>query len=120
MYMPGSYLPLLIVLIVGGGLAAIILLLSQIFGPKKKDRIKLSTYECGLDPIGDARGRINVKYYLIAILFIIFDLDGISIIPWALLVRELGWLGFIEIIIFVSLMIFGLVYAVRKGAFKWE
>lgn len=118
--MPGSYLPLLVVLAIGGGLALLILLLSQIFGPKKKDRIKLAPYECGLDPIGDARGRIHVKYYLIAILFIIFDLDGISIIPWALLVRELGWLGLIEIALFVSLMIFGLFYAVKKGAFKWE
>jgi NADH-quinone oxidoreductase subunit A len=118
--MPGSYLPLLIALAVGGGLGLIILLLSQIFGPHKKDRIKLAPYECGLDPIGDARGRIHVKYFLIAILFIIFDLDGISIVPWALLVRELGWLGLIEIVIFVFLMIFGLLYAVKKGAFKWE
>jgi NADH-quinone oxidoreductase subunit A len=118
--MPGSYLPLLIVIAVGGGLSLIILLLSHMFGPRKKERIKLAPYECGLDPLGDARGRIHIKYFIIAILFIIFDLDGISIIPWALLVRELGWLGLMEIGIFVSLMIFGLVYAVKKGAFKWE
>ncbi len=119
--MPESYLPILIALGVGGGLAVIIMALSQIIGPRKKtDPVKLVPYECGLDQLGNPRSRIHVKFYLVAILFIIFDIDGLSIIPWAMVVRELGWFGIIEIGIFVLFMLFALVYAWRKGAFKWE
>ena len=118
--MPESYLPMLIVIGVGLGLAVVIIALSYIIGPRKKDHIKLIPYECGLDPLGETRGRINIKFFVVAILFIIFDIDTLSILPWALLVRELGWFGFIEITVFVFFMIFALVYAWRKGAFKWE
>jgi len=118
--MPAFLVPLILAIMVGGGLAVIIIALSHIIGPKKKDDVKLMPYECGLDPIGDAHGRIHVKYFVVAIIFIIFDIDGLSLIPWAVIVRELGWFGLVEVAIFIAFMVFALVYAVRKGAFKWE
>ncbi|MBN2135696.1 MAG: NADH-quinone oxidoreductase subunit A [Acidobacteria bacterium] len=118
--MPVSFLPLLLAIVVGGGLAVVIIGISHVIGPSKKDNIKFIPYECGHDPLGYARGKINIKFFVIAIIFIIFDIDGLSIVPWALIVRELGWFGIIEIGIFVLFMVFALVYAIRKGAFKWE
>jgi NADH-quinone oxidoreductase subunit A len=94
--------------------------LSQALGPKKYDRVKYSVYECGVEPFTTASVRISVKFYLIAILFILFDLESAFLYPWAVHFRQLGWFGFIEMGIFLLILLAGLVYAWKKGALEWQ
>jgi NADH-quinone oxidoreductase subunit A len=94
--------------------------LSQALGPKRYDRIKYSVYECGVDPLTSASVRVSVKFYLIAILFILFDLETAFLYPWAVLFRSLGLFGFIEMAVFVGILLVGLVYAWKKGALEWQ
>jgi NADH-quinone oxidoreductase subunit A len=94
--------------------------LSQALGPKKYERIKYSVYECGVDPITSATVRISVKFYLVALLFILFDLEAAFLFPWAVVFRDLGLFGFIEMAIFVGILLVGLLYAWKKGALEWQ
>ena len=94
--------------------------LSQALGPKLYDRVKFDVYECGVDPLTSATVRVSVKFYLVAILFILFDLETTFLYPWAVLFRSLGLIGFIEMAIFVGILLVGLVYAWKKGALEWQ
>ena len=94
--------------------------LSQALGPKRYDPVKYSVYECGVDPITPAAVRVSVKFYLVALLFILFDLESAFIYPWAVIFRELGLFGFIEMAIFIGILLAGLVYAWKKGALEWQ
>jgi NADH-quinone oxidoreductase subunit A len=102
------------------GLAAVIIIVSAIFGPKRYKEEKFGPYECGVDPIGSARERFSVHFYLVAILFILFDIEMVFLIPWAVLYRKLGIFGLVEAGIFLAVLGFGLAYVWRKKALKWD
>ena len=114
------YFPVLVLLVIALAMAVGFVLLSQALGPKRYDRIKYSVYECGVDPLTPASVRVSVKFYLIAILFILFDLETTFLYPWAVLFRSLGLFGFIEMAVFVGILLVGLVYAWKKGALEWQ
>jgi len=118
--MLSEYLPLFVAIAITSLLAILILILSTIIGRKKLTKTKLMPYECGMDPIGTARGRFSVKFFIIAILFIIFDIEIIFLYPWAVIFRELKLFGFVEMAIFILVLFLGLIYVWRKGALEWE
>jgi len=93
---------------------------SEWFGPKNPNSVKLSTYESGMEPIRTARERVSVKYYMVAMLFIIFDIEVVFLYPWAVNFRELGMFGLVEMFLFIALLMTGFIYVWRKGALKWE
>ena len=118
--MLSQYLPILFLFLFVAGFAISTILLSKMVGPRKPSREKLSTYECGEEPIGDARKRFNIRFYIIAMLFIIFDIELVFLYPWAVLFRKLNLFGFVEMLIFVIILFLGYVYAWKKGALEWE
>lgn len=118
--MPQSYLPLLILAVIAVLLASIMVGLARVLGPKTPTAVKETPFECGSPVIGSARDRFSVKYYVTAILFLVFDIESVFIYPWAVLFRKLGWYGFVEMLVFVAFILVGLVYVFRKGALEWE
>lgn len=114
------YFSVLLLLIIAVGMAVMFVFMSQALGPKKYDRVKYSVYECGVDPFTSAAVRVSVKFYLIALLFLLFDLETAFLYPWAVLFRKLGLFGFIEMVVFVGILLVGLVYAWKKGALEWQ
>ena len=115
-----QYLPILIFLGIAVALAAIILLASMVIAPQQPDREKLSAYECGFEPFQDSRGKFDVRFYLVAILFIIFDLEIAFLFPWAVSLREIGATGFWAMMIFLGILVVGFAYEWKKGALDWE
>ncbi|ATD67221.1 MULTISPECIES: NADH-quinone oxidoreductase subunit A [Luteimonas] len=118
--MLAEYLPTLLFLIVATGIGIALLIIGNLLGPKRPSPEKLSPYECGFEAFEDARMQFDVRYYLIAIQFIVFDLEIIFIVPWATVFRELGVLGLIEMGIFAGMLLLGFVYVWKKGALEWE
>ena len=118
--MLAEYLPTLLFLIVASGIGIALLVVGNILGPKTPGEEKLSPYESGFAPFEDARMRFDVRYYLIAIQFIIFDLEIIFIVPWATVFRDLGIIGLVEMGIFASMLLLGFIYVWKKGALEWE
>jgi NADH-quinone oxidoreductase subunit A len=116
----GEYLPVLLFLFVSTGLGIALLVLGWLLGPKRPDAEKLSPYECGFEAFEDARMQFDVRYYLIAIQFIIFDLEIAFVFPWAVNFRNLGIIGLTEMGIFIGLLVLGFVYVWKKGALEWE
>jgi NADH-quinone oxidoreductase subunit A len=115
-----EYLPILIFLGIAIGLAAIIIVASLVVAPQRPDSEKLSPYECGFEPFEDSRGRFDVRFYLVAILFIIFDLEVAFLFPWAVSLSNIGLFGFWSMIVFLAVLTVGFVYEWRKGALEWE
>jgi NADH-quinone oxidoreductase subunit A len=115
-----NYLPILIFMIVGGALGMLVPLVGYLLGPKRPDAQKLSPYECGFTEFGDSRIPFDVRYYLVAILFIIFDLETAFLVPWSVAFRELGWFGLAAMGIFLGILIIGFIYEWKKGALEWE
>jgi NADH-quinone oxidoreductase subunit A len=115
-----QYVPILMFLGIAVGLAAIIVIASFIAARQRPDSEKLSAYECGFDPFGDARGRFDVRFYLVAILFIIFDLEVAFLFPWAISLGQIGLFGFWSMVVFLSVLTVGFVYEWKKGALEWE
>lgn len=115
-----QYLPLVVMLAVSGGFAALMLFLAAVLGPKKLSAIKAAPFECGSDPVGNARQRFAVKFYVVAILFIVFDLETVFLYPWAVQFKALGWFGFAEMALFAATLTVGLIYVWKKGALDWE
>jgi NADH-quinone oxidoreductase subunit A len=113
------YLPLLLHFVVAGALAGAIVLLSSIFGYRRPSRAKSSPYECGMVPVGDARGRFSVKFYLVAMLFIIFDVEAVFLYPWAVILRDLKMFGFWEMLVYIGIVLVGFVYVWKKGVLDW-
>ena len=118
--MLAEYLPTLLFLIVATGIGIALLVIGNLLGPKRPSLEKLSAYECGFEAFEDARMQFDVRYYLIAIQFIVFDLEIIFIVPWATVFRELGVLGLVEMAIFAGMLLIGFVYVWKKGALEWE
>ncbi|MDH3241017.1 MAG: NADH-quinone oxidoreductase subunit A [Alphaproteobacteria bacterium] len=115
-----EYLPILIFLGIAVGLALVIIVASMIVAWQKPDPDKLSAYECGFDPFEDARGQFDVRFYLVAILFIIFDLEVAFLFPWAVALGDIGLLGFWSMVVFLGVLTVGFVYEWKKGALEWE
>ncbi|MEK0081666.1 NADH-quinone oxidoreductase subunit A [Geminicoccaceae bacterium SYSU G07066] len=115
-----EYMPILIFLAIAIGLAVIIIGASLFVAPQHPEREKLSAYECGFEPFGDARGRFDVRFYLVAILFIIFDLEVAFLFPWAVSLGNIGLFGFWSMIVFLAVLTVGFIYEWRKGALEWE
>ncbi|MFQ5696504.1 MAG: NADH-quinone oxidoreductase subunit A [Terriglobia bacterium] len=115
-----SYTPILIHLLIVAGLAAGMILVSWLVGERKPNRAKLSAYECGIQPTGDARGPFSVKFYLVAMLFILFDVEAVFLFPWAVVFRELKMFGFLEMLIYILVLAAGYLYLWKKGALDWS
>ena len=115
-----QYLPILIFIGIAVGLASIIVLASLIIARQKPDSEKLSAYECGFEPFEDARIKFDVRFYLVAILFIIFDLEVAFLFPWAVSLGDIGVFGFWSMVVFLGILTIGFVYEWRKGALEWE
>jgi NADH:ubiquinone oxidoreductase subunit 3 (subunit A) len=115
-----EYLSILIYFIIASLLALLILGLSFVFATRKADPEKISAYECGFDPFDDARSRFDVQFYLVAILFIIFDLEVTFLFPWALTLSKVGFFGFWSMMVFLLILTVGFVYEWRKGALDWS
>ena len=121
-----DYVPILLMFIVAAGFAVGNVLLSQLVGQRKRTKTKLMPYECGKDPVGSARERFSVKFYLIAMIFILFDIEVIFLVPWAAVFRTLAAQSaamrqfvYLEMMIFIGLLLVGYIYVVKKGAFDW-
>ena len=115
-----DYLPIAILLGVSTGLANAMVVLGQILGPRRATPEKLMPYESGMTPIGTAVRRMPVRYYLIAVLFVLFDIEVIFLLPYAVVLRKLGLFGLIEMLVFVMILLIGYVYVWKKGALEWE
>jgi len=115
-----NYLPILLFLIIGGLLGVIALTLGYLLSPKRPNPDKNSAYECGFPAFDDARMPFDVRFYLVAILFIIFDLETAFLVPWAIVFRKLGWFGVISMGVFLGLLVVGFIYEWKKGALEWE
>ena len=115
-----GYEAILLVIALGGTVAVLFVFLSRFLGPRNATVEKGTTYECGVPPVGNARERFPVRFYLVAMLFILFDIEAVFLYPWARLFDTLGIIGFVEIVFFILVLMIGLVYAWRKGALEWE
>jgi len=115
-----EYLPTLLFLFVATGIGIALIVIGNVLGPNRPTAEKLSPYECGFAAFEDSRMQFDIRYYLIAIQFIVFDLEIIFIIPWATVFRQLGVLGLIEMGIFVGMLLLGFIYVWKKGALEWE
>ena len=115
-----EYLPILVFLIIASGLSVVMILASLVVGKRNPDKNKLSAYECGFDAFDDARGRFDVRFYLVAILFIIFDLEIAFLFPWAITLGDIGLYGFISMMVFLGVLTIGFIYEWNKGALDWE
>ena len=119
-YYFARYIPLLIQLIVAVGLAAVMVTLSHLLGKHKWTRAKDTAYECGITPVGDAQQRFSVKFYMVAMLFILFDVEAVFLYPWAVIARELKMFGFWEMLTYIGLVLVGFFYIWKKGVIEWN
>ena len=115
-----QYLPVLLFILVGLAIGVAPQVIRFILGPNRPDPAKNSPYECGFEAFEDARMKFDVRYYLIAILFILFDLEIAFLFPWAVALKEIGWLGFVDMMIFLAILVLGFAYMWIKGALDWE
>jgi len=115
-----QYLPVGLMFIVALGFVATTILGTHLLGPNRKTKIKLDAFECGIEAKGNARLPFNIKYFLVAILFVLFDVEVIFMYPWAVNFKELAIPGFIEMILFIGFLLVGFFYLLKKGALKWE
>jgi NADH-quinone oxidoreductase subunit A len=113
------YLPLLIHVLAAATVGGAIITLSWLLGKRKPTRAKMSPYECGMEPIGDARERFSVKFYLVGMLFILFDVEAIFMYPWAVILKDLKMFGFWEMIVYIGIVLVGLFYVWKKGVLDW-
>jgi NADH-quinone oxidoreductase subunit A len=114
-----EYVPVVIMLLLAAATAAGMLVATSVIGPKKKFADKMEPFECGESPIVSPKQRFSVKFYLVALFFVIFDIEAVFVYPWAVLFRDLGLFGFIEMMIFITILSIGLLYVWRRGALEW-
>ena len=117
--MPSDYIPIAIFVAVATGFAVFTLVFAGLVSPRKYNQVKLEPYECGIEPITGARDRYSIRYYLVAMLFVIFDVETVFMYPWAVILDELAWFGLIEILVFLFILVVGYFYAWREGALEW-
>lgn len=114
------YLPILFYTFIGLAFGVVTLLFGALIRPNRPNETKLSAYECGNPPFMDSRQRVFVRYYMVAVLFVLFDLEAVFLYPWAVVYRKIGIFGLIEMIIFILILLVGYAYAWRKGALEWD
>ena len=117
--MPQNYVPIFIFVAVIGILLPVTLLAAKLVRPENPHKTKLMPYECGIDPVDNARGRYTVRFYIVAILFVVFDVETIFLFPWAVQFKQLGWFGFVEMMTFLAILVVGYVWIWKKGALEW-
>ncbi len=115
-----GWLSILLMIALGAGFAVISVILSSVVGPRKPTPEKMAPYECGMPPVGDARERQSVKFYLVAMIFLLFDIEVAFLYPWAMAIRDLRWVGFVQIIVFFLVLLAGYAYIWKKGALNWD
>ncbi len=115
-----NYLPILIFIFIAAGLSVVMILGSLLFGKQNPDSDKLSAYECGFDAFTDSRNKFDVRFYLVTLLFIIFDLEIAFLFPWAISLGEIGVFGFWSMVVFLTILTVGFIYEWKKGALDWE
>ncbi len=118
--MPGEYLPIVVLVVLAVVLAFVVVLIGHMFGPRRPTTRKGAPYESGMRPYGPGQRRVPVHFYLVAVLFILFDIEIVFLLPWAIVLRQLGLFGLIEMAVFIMVLLVGFVYAWKKGAFEWE
>ena len=118
--MLAEYFPVLLFIFVAVAVGVVPMVLGKLLGPSRPDAEKLSPYECGFEAFEDARMKFDVRYYLVAILFIIFDLEIAFLFPWAVVLNEIGLFGFLSMMVFLAILVVGFVYEWMKGALEWE
>jgi NADH-quinone oxidoreductase subunit A len=114
------YLPLLIHILVVSAIAGGMVTMSWFVGQHKRNRVKMSPYECGMTPVGDVRGRFSVKFYMVAMLFILFDVEAVFLYPWAIRLKHLGMFGFWEMLVYIGIVLAGFFYIWKKGVLDWN
>jgi NADH-quinone oxidoreductase subunit A len=114
-----GWLSILIMIALGAGFALVSVVLSNVLGPSRPSAEKSAPYECGMPAVGDARDRQSVKFYLVAMIFLLFDIEVAFLYPWAMALRDLGWAGFLQVVLFMALLLAGYVYVWRKGVLDW-
>ena len=119
-HLPSDFFPIILQFIVAAGFVVTTMVATHLLGPKRKSKIKLDTFECGIESQGNARAPFSIKYFLVAILFVLFDVEVIFMYPWAVNFKSLGINGIIEMFIFMVLLLTGFFYIIKKGALKWE
>jgi NADH-quinone oxidoreductase subunit A len=117
--MPRGYIPILIFLVVAIAFPVVTILVAKLIRPSAPSSTKLEAYECGIKAASDSRGRYTVRFYIIAILFVIFDVETIFLFPWAVRYRNLGWFGVWEVAVFLAILVVGYIWAYKKGALEW-
>jgi NADH-quinone oxidoreductase subunit A len=117
--MLSAYIPILLFLIVAIGFAIVALLLAWLVRPERYEKVKLEPYECGIEPLTDARDRYNIRYFLVAMLFLVFDIETVFMFPWAVIMDRLALFGLIEMIVFIFILVVGYAYAWKQGALEW-
>ena len=117
---PIDYVPIAMMFVVAIGFVLVTMLATHLLGPKRNSKIKLETFECGIEPQGNSRLPFSIKYFLIAILFVLFDVEVIFMYPWAVNFKELGVTGLLEMFTFMAVLLTGFFYILKKGALKWE
>src|SRR5436190_23033699 len=115
-----AYAPIALMFLFAAGFVGVTMVATHALGPKRKTSIKLESFECGIEAQGNARVPFNIKYFLVAILFVLFDVEVIFMYPWAVNFNELGWTGFVEMVLFIVSMLIGFFYIIKKGALTWE
>src|SRR6516162_3546660 len=114
-----GWFSILIMIALGAGFGLVSVVLSNLFGPRKPTPEKSAPYECGMPAVGDARERQSVKFYLVAMIFLLFDIEVAFLYPWAMALRDLGWTGFVQVVLFILLLLAGYAYVWRKGVLDW-
>jgi NADH-quinone oxidoreductase subunit A len=114
-----AYIPILLFILVAIGFAIVALVFAWLVRPERYNKVKLEPYECGIETIGDARDRYSIRYFLIGMLFLIFDVETVFMFPWAVIMDRLALFGLIEMIVFILILVIGYVYAWRQGALEW-
>lgn len=115
-----TYAPIALMFLLAAGFVALTMVVTHWLGPKRKTKIKLESFECGIEPTGNARAPFPIRYFLVAILFVLFDVEVIFMYPWAVNFRELGITGFLQMLVFLSLLVIGFVYIIKKKALEWK
>ena len=115
-----SYLPILVLIGIAFVFSIAMVILSRLIGPNKPNDIKLAPYECGMPLLSSAQDRFSIKFYIVAMLFILFDIEAVFLYPWAVMYKRLGVFGFVEMGVFIMILLVGFVYVWKKGALEWE
>jgi NADH-quinone oxidoreductase subunit A len=118
--MLSEYLPIALLIVLATALAFLVVIIGHVFGPRRPSKFKSMPYESGMTPYGPGTRRMTVRFYLVAVLFILFDIEVIFFLPWAVVFRKLGLFGLIEMFVFIMILLVGYVYAWKKGALEWE